>query len=503
MKKNSLTTAVVAGIAGVAGFVGLANAVDLNPDGVGQVLIYPYYTVNKGQSTLLSVVNTSDVGKAVKVRFLEGYNSREVLDFNLFLSPYDVWTAAVTENADTGGGQMLTADHSCIDTLTSNPQKFSTRGFDGTLTSPAVPWDKGPKTADRTREGYVEMISMGDIIPGSALDKAVTHKQTGVANAAWPLASTKLPTAGCGAPVGDDTVVPTMLTAPTGGLFGSGAVVNVGEGTFFAYNADAIDGFVEAPIYSGSQSLKPTLQDAKTPSVATNGLARAFVFTEGGKLLTADYARGEDAVSAVFMADAIYNEYNVEADLGASSDWVVTFPTKRFYVDKGLYPSAITAPFALPFTGTSNVELSMVTFDREELGSEGPNAPRCPSPPDDSCFLTAPYLAYEVNVITFVDETPTASSVLGSKLFKSVTPVGPNGWAAIDLAYGDSGAHVLGGGIEPVGATPVAIPGLPATGFYANNVINANAAPGKLSNYSGVWRHRAHRSCTGQDPACS
>ena len=48
MKRNSLTTAVVAGIAGVAGFAGLANAVDLNPDGLGQVLIYPYYTVNQG-----------------------------------------------------------------------------------------------------------------------------------------------------------------------------------------------------------------------------------------------------------------------------------------------------------------------------------------------------------------------------------------------------------------------------------------------------------------------
>ena len=35
MKRNSLTTAVVAGIAGVAGFAGLANAVDLNPDGLG------------------------------------------------------------------------------------------------------------------------------------------------------------------------------------------------------------------------------------------------------------------------------------------------------------------------------------------------------------------------------------------------------------------------------------------------------------------------------------
>src|SRR5882757_1736640 len=112
MKRNSLTTAVVAGIAGVAGFAGLANAVDLNPDGLGQVLIYPYYTVNGGQDTLFSVVNTDPVnGKAVKVRFLEGYNSREVLDFNLYLSPNDVWTARVSQTADApaGGAAVFTS----------------------------------------------------------------------------------------------------------------------------------------------------------------------------------------------------------------------------------------------------------------------------------------------------------------------------------------------------------------------------------------------------------
>ncbi len=39
-----------------------AGAVSLNPRGVGQALIYPYYTVNKNQDTLVSIVNTSDVG---------------------------------------------------------------------------------------------------------------------------------------------------------------------------------------------------------------------------------------------------------------------------------------------------------------------------------------------------------------------------------------------------------------------------------------------------------
>ncbi len=46
-----------------------ADAVTLNPRGLGQVLIYPYYTANAGFGTLLTVVNTTPRGKALKVRF--------------------------------------------------------------------------------------------------------------------------------------------------------------------------------------------------------------------------------------------------------------------------------------------------------------------------------------------------------------------------------------------------------------------------------------------------
>lgn len=67
-----------------------ARAVHINPDGLGQLLFYPYYTVRNGNVTAMSIVNTTSLTKAVKVRFLEGKNGREVLDFNLFLSPTDV-----------------------------------------------------------------------------------------------------------------------------------------------------------------------------------------------------------------------------------------------------------------------------------------------------------------------------------------------------------------------------------------------------------------------------
>ncbi|HET8943027.1 MAG TPA: cell surface protein, partial [Rudaea sp.] len=95
MHGKHLVAAFIAAIGTLVVTIQPARAVYLNPRGMGQVLLYPYYTVNAHQNTLLSVINASDVGKVVHVRFREGYNGRDVLDFNVFLSPYDVWTAAV------------------------------------------------------------------------------------------------------------------------------------------------------------------------------------------------------------------------------------------------------------------------------------------------------------------------------------------------------------------------------------------------------------------------
>jgi len=90
-----------------------AHAVHVNTDGLGEVLLYPYYTVQNDFVTAVHVVNTTDQAKAVKVRFLEGRNSQEVLDFNLYLSPFDVWTGTVVPDA-TNGAKLISTDASCI-----------------------------------------------------------------------------------------------------------------------------------------------------------------------------------------------------------------------------------------------------------------------------------------------------------------------------------------------------------------------------------------------------
>ena len=57
--------------------------------------------------------------------------------------------------------------------------------------------------------------------------------------------------------------------------------------------------------------------------------------TSGGFLKNADggSTRGVDAVSFALQRSAVINQWSVNPDLGVKTDWVVTFPTKNFYVD--------------------------------------------------------------------------------------------------------------------------------------------------------------------------
>ena len=75
MNRKNLTAAVLAGLTGVAGMAGgVQAAVNLNPDGLGDLLIYPYYTTNDDNVTLVTVVTTTSDSNAVKFLLLEAYN---------------------------------------------------------------------------------------------------------------------------------------------------------------------------------------------------------------------------------------------------------------------------------------------------------------------------------------------------------------------------------------------------------------------------------------------
>src|SRR5215468_4640903 len=233
--------AALAGV-GAIGATTTAQAVNLNPDGLGQVLLYPYFTVNSNAAghayaSLLSVVNSTDSVKVVKVRFLEGKNSREVIDFNLFLSPFDVWTGVVVPSPTTIGGRLITNDKSCtrppIGTSQGGPGfvDFVNYAYTGTND------DKGGSGLDRSREGYVEIIEMGTLASFQTVGAAVTHAHGAVSG--QPDCS----------PI-TDGLVTHEIVAPSGGLFGGISLINVPEGTDYTEDAVALDNFAFQDIYS-------------------------------------------------------------------------------------------------------------------------------------------------------------------------------------------------------------------------------------------------------------
>jgi len=136
------------------GATGAQAALSASTTGLGDILIVPYFTAQAENATLLTITNTdTSNGKAVKVRFRGAANSDDLIDFQILMSPGDVWTANVSKGAD-GRAKLVTTDTSCTKPAIVNAS-FSTARIDPTLT--------GDAAANGTREGYIEIIGMANI----------------------------------------------------------------------------------------------------------------------------------------------------------------------------------------------------------------------------------------------------------------------------------------------------------------------------------------------------
>jgi hypothetical protein len=474
---------------------GVAHAVYLDPHGMGQVLIYPYYTTNAGQTTLLTVVNTTADGKALKLRFHEGYNGRPVLDLDIYLSPFDVWAGAVAQlqSGSDAPASLLTNDNSCTVPAFAVNASHRTLDFSAASYSGANN-DTGPTSGSRTREGHFDVIEMGTVTNASqnTLD-AITHSQGVPPAEEIPPGCPQLVTAW--APGGYWAADPNVdLAPPSGGLYGSEAIVDVSAGTMYTVDAAAIDGYSVIPQHTAPGSATPDLDTAtESPALSAFNSVTALI-PMNGKMLQANYFKPIDAISALFMADSAYNQYETDPATASQTDWVLTFPTKRFYVDPALVGTAHldVSPFAELFGQTLNGESCLaptyIPFDREE----GTLPPSDPLGPPSVTFSAA---CFETSVLT----VNGAASVLSSSL---ILPAGGNATSELALPGGSSGHIILQLSQSYPGAALTAstnadiFTGVPVVGFSAINYVNGNVMPGVLSNYNATYMLRVRAACT-------
>jgi hypothetical protein len=440
-----------------------------------------------------------------------------VANFDVYLGPYDSWVGAVfdTSSDGTGAAAIATNDNSCTVPAfplapvpgTLHALTFSNANYSQGAYGAPTGTDSGPLGLDRTREGFFEIIEMGEVVDQTPDGSQKTLEAITPVNGMPPGCAQ---VQGAWAHNGYWKANPRIdLYPPAGGVYGAAGIVNVAQGTLYAYDATAIDGFSDIAQHTGPGDAGPNLSTAVTDSV--QGVAAAYV-PVGNAMIKSQYpsaTRGVDAVSAVLTADALFNEYQTDPQLGASSEWVTTFPTKQFYVDPATVGTTATSylpPFEETFGGGNGgrndpgvacFAIKSRITDREGHVSLFDDCGLATCPPD---FYPLDYLCYETAVLTFNQnwvEPGVASSILNSQLAANFASNNNQGsfelwWPHADEAMRTSSQHDV-------------FIGLPVVGFLAVNYINANVTPGVLSNYSAVYSHRSSASCansTNPQSAC-
>jgi hypothetical protein len=396
------------------------QATHLNPRGKGQALIYSYYTANNHFQTNLHLTNTQNAYKIVKIRFHESGLSRDVLNFNIYLSPYDTWTGVV-RNVD-GNANLISNDTTC--TMPMYDQETSL----GTLNSTGLNMNATSYTnvnqAD-AREGFIEVIEMGNIPDNLFADMTGDNRvddtqdilvqhgiQQGsngvptncdVVTLGWSethgvgsrshnddSASVANPnnwrgnadtdpdsngrTSGSDANSNNEMGEP-YIDPPSGGLIGYAIYLNIEDGSAFVSEATAIDHYT-----TEAQHWLPSDPDhALLPSLASGSVNTSVVpALDGTATVSAAWGYTVDAtrndgdnqtpasgtnpwpVSHALMAEAIENDFFIDPVYDGATDWVVTFPMRKHGVYKGQFTNDCSDDGA---TTTGEVQPTTATME--------------------------------------------------------------------------------------------------------------------------------------------
>lgn len=544
MKKKVLPLAV--GAASAVAMTAAHAAMYINDRGTGETLIYPFYSAENGNNTLVAIANTTTDTKAVKVRILEAQNSQEVLDFNLYLSPEDHFSFAVVAT-DEGGAALVTNDNSCtVPAIPAEGVPFRNIKYS------ADKADDDPETKDkdesfdntglgRTQVGYIEVIEMGQIDPDSPaiIDKAekgainaaaaIKHGADGVPANCQILVDAWSTIAGV-----DGVWLAESKTAPLtgdsefhdvwqgGGLYGYSTVINVGQGAAFGYDAVAIADHVAAGATGSDMHYQPG--DIR-PNFTDSAMSTSAIVSVNGAAVTVDFdgdypleaVERVQALNATMMSTEVYNDYVTDPAIAATTDWLLNFPTKAFHVN-GTEP---VEPFSKLWSGLEACEPSNLSaLDREEStpppppapGSSGPDfSPAPPTPPGPKPNNNDVPLCYESTIVQFATESAagTSSVAVGVNAFLDAD----NGWAtisfdpaALDTVLGpcglDADITTTSDWTNPCDRTidsgDASLMGLPVLGFAVQKYVNGSAGgAGVLANYAMSTEHKSCAAGSG------
>ncbi len=452
------------------------SRVKLSDNGMGDVLLFPYYTVNGGFNTLLSLTNTTDQAKALRLRFREAANGREVFSSNIYLAAHDTWTAGLVKDEDTDLTRIISNDSSCtLPEINGVGSLFYQDFYSGAFTDDIEPETK------RLHEGFFEVIEMGEVtgtmanlLQNNACDDL---QQAWQDNGIW-----------ANDPNAD-------ISIPTGGLSATAILINVAQGISMAEPVTALTGFSSRILHYNSNSRSPTLADGTNRSTV-------IVDNQSQQLI---WPTGFEALSSVLSKAVIHGEYALDEAIQAQTDWIISMPTRQFHIE----PETAAAPFSglleLPLLGNVGycelIDIDSI-YNRSSL-RHASNTQPCPM----FCFFdnaicgatsTLPFnnQSSQLSLPTIFDTNYTHFTrvFLGDlENNKNIRVSSENGMMALKLDQYTNNGHDRGD-------NPQRVNGLPIIGFAAQTYTNANAQPGLLANYAGVFDLRSEQSIPVEAP---
>jgi hypothetical protein len=286
-------------------FVTPPTDVYVNPAGQGQALIYGYYNARNALD-FIKVVNTStSFGVSAKVRFREGADSNETLDFFICLSAGDEWSGWIVGDGNSANpAQLIWYDNDTPTFPDPNGDNDATNNFADDLSSlVSVPLHYSATgaapsvSADDTKEGYLGIIAVNAWrdTPGAA--KVVETPD----ECAAVLGLQQAPS---------NFTIPELVTPPNSLM---GTAYNFVNGGTYAYNATALADFTRTVIASPGLGT----EDPPRLSSGTDNNLNGTSIDEVNFALTQSE---ED-----FM-------YDIQSVFAAASTLVETFPTKRWSI---------------------------------------------------------------------------------------------------------------------------------------------------------------------------
>ncbi len=438
---------VAAVAAATAGYNGVANAQSLAAaSDLGNLALIPYYTVRDGNVTGVHITNTSDATQVVKVRLRRGTDSMDALDFNLILSPKDVWTgflAAEGENV-----VFNTTDNSCTAPATAN----------GKFTMPGI------YRADAD-EGYIEIIGMGQPTSETApIAVSAKHGATGVpadcAAVRDNFFAGGIATTVRGVVDGESSVQRVVSTGTTLALNEYDAPEDVLKVSYFIRDAAGGREFGNSATHIAGFLSQAAITNQQFGLFSADLLGFDYPDLNGGIPTAGD--RGQFATLRSILGDAsVINDWSANADLNVGTDWVITFPGQYTMLDlphyfgslltagtDGAIPCNAGAPLpAGTFAGTTGpcdhrdipAVASFDVYDREEQQRSQPDGELVVSPQLPGLTVQT-LLPFEVNVVQW-----GAEPVLGSENSDIVVavPDSPFGWAELSVTSAASKVQAI------------------------------------------------------------